>query len=144
MSDFEFSEIEDIDLQFDMELESDLKKDMSSDAYGNVSNHPLYKKLAGMIDRCTNPNNSQYKYWGGKGISVYKEWNSLKKFPQFFDWAIETGWKEGMELDRINPDKNYEPANLQWLTKEEHALKTLNDQRRKNYFANPNQTEIGF
>ena len=144
MDDFEFDEFEDIELEVDSELDSVEKKDISSDTYFNVSKHPLYKKLAGMLDRCTNPNNSSYEYWGGKGIKVFSAWNSLSKFSEFYNWSIETGWKEGMELDRINPDKDYEPSNLQWLTKNEHSLKTLNDQRRKTYFANPDQTELNF
>lgn len=144
MDDFEFDEFEDIELQEMIELNADEKKDISSDTYRNVSNHPLYKKLAGMLDRCTNPNNNSYEYWGGKGIKVFESWNALAKFSEFYHWSIETGWKEGMELDRINPDKDYEPSNLQWLTKEEHSLKTLNDQRRKQYFSNPDQTELNF
>jgi len=144
MDDFEFDEFETIELQEMIELNADEKKDISSDMYRNVSNHPLYKKLAGMIDRCTNSNNNSFEYWGGKGIKVFAAWNALSKFAEFYHWAIETGWKEGMELDRINPDKDYEPSNLQWLTKEEHSLKTLNDQRRKQYFANPDQTELKF
>ena len=142
--DFDYNEFEDIELQMDLDLSKDIKKDLSSDEYKTVSNHPLYKKLAGMLDRCNNPNNGSYKYWGAKGIKVFSDWNRMAKFANFYNWAIETGWKEGLELDRINPDKDYEPANLQWLNREEHALKTLNDQRRKHYYSDPGQTEIGF
>ena len=144
MDDFDFDEFEDIEHEIDEDLSIHEKKDVSSDQYKSMSKHPLYKKLAGMIDRCTNPNNSSYEYWGGKGIKVYSKWDSLSKFSEFYTWSIETGWKEGMELDRINPDKDYEPSNLQWLTKEKHALKTLNDQRRKQYYANPDQEEMMF
>jgi hypothetical protein len=140
--DFTFDELNDFDDNFLDYLNKNVELDLSSDKYQSMSKHPLYKKLAGIIDRCTNPNNKNFGTWGGKGIQVFEEWNNLKKFPAFYLWAIETGWKEGMELDRINPEKNYEPSNLQWLSKSDHAKKTQNDQRRKDYFSNPDQLEI--
>ena len=34
----------------------------------------LYRTWAGMKNRCLNPNNSAYKWYGGRGISVCQEW----------------------------------------------------------------------
>jgi hypothetical protein len=74
-----------------------------------------------MKDRCENPNCKEYKYYGGKDISVDKEW--LSDFNIFRKWSIENGYKENLSIDRIDPNKNYEPNNCQWITISENSKK---------------------
>lgn len=50
-------------------------------------NDRTYKSWYAMIQRCTNPNNSGYKYYGDRGIVIYKEW---LKFSNFFRDMGET------------------------------------------------------
>jgi len=72
-----------------------------------------------MKQRCRNPNHKKdYYLYGGRGISVCLEWT---KSNEFIKWAIENGYKEGLTLDRINPDGNYEPSNCKWSTWKEQA-----------------------
>ncbi|MEG7700659.1 hypothetical protein U2075_14750, partial [Listeria monocytogenes] len=66
-----------------------------------------------MIQRCTNPNNQKYYSYGARGISFYAGW---KTFIPFQKWALENGYKEGLSLDRIDVDGNYEPSNCRWAT----------------------------
>lgn len=66
-----------------------------------------------MRTRCNNKNLSRYKYWGGKGIKVCEQWND---FITFRDWALSSGYKKNLTLDRIDGDKNYEPSNCRWAT----------------------------
>lgn len=75
----------------------------------------LYKVWNSMKQRCGNKNNSGYKDYGGRGISVCKEWADDAKV--FCDWAIKNGYKQGLSIDRINNDGNYEPANCRWTTR---------------------------
>ena len=46
-----------------------------------------------MRQRCNNPNNSHYQWYGACGISVCKEWN--EDFLNFYEWALKNGYKEG-------------------------------------------------
>ena len=87
-----------------------------------LSGHPLYKSWARMIDRCENPKNPKFQYWGGRGVSVCPEWRT--NFPAFYEWALAHGWSPGLQLDRDNSDKNYSPDNCQWLTSSAHSKKT--------------------
>ena len=72
----------------------------------------IYSVWNEMRNRCNNPNDKSYNRYGGKGISVCKEWDD---FRVFYPWAIENGYKEGLTLDRIDPTGNYEPNNCRWV-----------------------------
>jgi len=52
--------------------------------------HPIYRTWCHMLQRCENPNTSNYKYYGGRGIKVYDEWHDAEKF---IDWALANGWE---------------------------------------------------
>lgn len=81
----------------------------------------LYNIWQGMRQRCTNPHNSRYNIYGGKGIAVYEGWDEFGKFKE---WALANGYKEELTIDRIDSDKNYEPSNCQWITLSENSKKT--------------------
>lgn len=72
----------------------------------------LYKIWCAMHSRTTNPNQWNYQYYGGRGISICDEW---KAFPVFQEWAINNGYIDGLSIDRIDPNKNYEPNNCRWI-----------------------------
>lgn len=82
----------------------------------------LYSIWSKMKDRCLNKNNPAYKWYGGRGITICQEW--LDDFMDFYKWAIENGYKEGLSIDRIDVNGNYEPCNCRWITLEEQALNT--------------------
>ena len=74
--------------------------------------HPLYKAWNSMRYRCYSPNAQQYHNYGARGIKICDEWKT--SFAAFRDWAITSGWRAGLSLDRINNDGNYEPSNCRW------------------------------
>jgi len=75
-----------------------------------------------MLDRCNNPSNEYYKNYGGRGISVCKEWTDDRK--SFFEWALNNGYTEVLTLERINNDKEYSPSNCTWKTRSEQMMNT--------------------
>lgn len=70
-----------------------------------------------MKNRCNNPNNYKYKNYGARGIKVCDEWS--QDFANFYNWAISSGYREGLSIDRIDNNGNYEPSNCRWVTQYE-------------------------
>jgi len=82
----------------------------------------VYKTWKGMRQRCNNPKNNMYRYYGGRGITVCEEWkNSFTAF--YRDMGSLPSSKHG--IDRIYNNGNYEPANCRW------ALPIENNRNRK-------------
>lgn len=82
-----------------------------------------YKAYAGMHERCYNSNHKDYKHYGERGIAVTQEWRI-----DFFNFFEYIGFAPTQEhsLDRIDVNKNYEPGNVRWATKQEQALNRRN------------------
>ena len=83
-----------------------------------LSHHTLYSVWNAMTQRCSNPNTINYHNYGGRGIKVCEEWKN--NFKLFYDWCIANGWKKGLQIDRIDNNKDYEPNNCQWITPSEN------------------------
>ena len=82
----------------------------------NLSKSPIYKIWASMMQRCNNPKNKDFKHYGGRGIKVCDFWHD---FSWFFN---DMGEKpDGLQIDRIDNDGNYEPKNCRWVTAKDNA-----------------------
>lgn len=79
-----------------------------------MKKHKLYGVWVCMKQRCNNPKSAKYKYYGARGIFVCNEWS--ENFLVFYNWAMANGYKEGLSLDRIDTNGNYEPLNCRWVS----------------------------
>lgn len=86
---------------------------------------PLYKSWQNMKNRCYNKKVRQYKDYGGRGITVCDEWRD--SFAAFESWAMSSGYKNGLTVDRIDNDGNYCPENCRWITKQEQQSNKRNN-----------------
>jgi hypothetical protein len=78
---------------------------------------PTYRIWAGIKARCFIPSGKNYKNYGGRGITMSDEWRS-----SFDAFLRDMGERpEGLSLDRINNDGNYEIGNCRWATRKEQA-----------------------
>lgn len=84
----------------------------------------LYYVWHSMKNRCENPKFKSYNDYGGRGITLCKEWHDSKAF---FEWAMNNGYKEGLELDRIDNAKGYCPENCRFITRTENANNKRNN-----------------
>jgi hypothetical protein len=86
----------------------------------NGKEHPLYHAWSSMHRRCRDPNQKDYKRYGGRGIKVCERWNDFALF------LADVGERPlGHSLDRY-PDCNgdYEPSNVRWATPKQQAQNT--------------------
>lgn len=89
-----------------------------------------------MIHRCYNPKCSQYCSYGDRGITVCDEWLDEETGKDiFYNWAITHRYKEGLTIDRIDVNGNYEPNNCRWVTKLEQCWNKRDTKRTKDGFA---------
>lgn len=73
----------------------------------------------GMYERCYNPLRKEYRFYGGKGITICEEW--LKDHTRFEKWAVENGYSDGLSIDRIDEKKGYTPENCRWVTLKDNS-----------------------
>src|ERR1700751_5398398 len=72
--------------------------------------------------RCGNPNNPQYNWYGGRGINVSEKWNDFSSFLRDVGPS-----PSGLLLDRIDNDKGYEPGNCRWTDRATQARNRTNN-----------------
>ena len=77
-----------------------------------------------MVARCCDNKRRDYKFYGAKGIRVCKEW--VEDVQTFINWAKESGYKDNLTIDRIDPKKGYCPENCRFVSPRK------NSQNRRN------------
>lgn len=84
----------------------------------------LYDVYINMKARCRNKRLNIAKYYVDRGIDVCEEWK--KSYGKFRNWSLDNGYREGLTIDRIDNNGNYEPCNCRWITQKENSRNSRN------------------
>lgn len=96
---------------------------------------PGFTSWSSMMARCYNKNHEHYKQYGGRGIKVCRRWHWFKNF--FADLGPRP---DGLSLERVNVNGNYEPSNCKWAT---HKEQMRNTRRNKHYELDGEKKTLG-
>ena len=78
----------------------------------------IYYVWSGMRHRCDYPNDTAYKWYGAKGVTVCPDWYDFETFEA---WALTNGYAPGLSIDRIDNSLGYSPDNCKWSTPTEQT-----------------------
>lgn len=73
---------------------------------------PLYNVWRNMMRRCYDERTDRYSQYGGRGITVCDAWHDIRNFVE----DMGPTFAPGLEIDRIDNDLGYYPANCRWLS----------------------------
>jgi hypothetical protein len=83
--------------------------------HGGKRDHPrLYRIWQGMQQRCYNSAEQNFRYYGGKGITVCDSWRH--DFVVFRDWSLANGYDDRLTIDRKDSALGYSPDNCRWAS----------------------------
>lgn len=104
-----------------MEKENERRSSFEGAWRMNRNRIPEYQIWKGIKARCLNPNCKSYPNYGGRGITICKEW--AESFDSFIGY---TGWRPSKShtVERIENDRGYEPGNVRWATRLEQGANT--------------------
>lgn len=85
----------------------------------------LWSSYKDMKRRCLNPEDKSYKRYGARGIGVCPEW--IDSFQSFCSWALRNGYRDDLQIDRIDNNADYCPENCRWVTAAENSRNCRNN-----------------
>jgi len=87
----------------------------------NTKYDSLYDAWNNMKQRCLRPGHKGFHRYGGRGITICNQW--LQSYENFRQDMLPL-WQKGLQLDRIDNNRNYEPSNCRWATRSENMKNT--------------------
>ena len=88
------------------------------------TSEPLYGVWNTMRARCESPKHNRYHIYGGRGITVCAEWQDYTKFRS---WASRSGYRSGLQIERVDTNGNYEPSNCEWRSPKDQQRNRRNN-----------------
>lgn len=89
------------------------------------SRTPEYSIFLAIRQRCNNPNNTFYHYYGGRGIKICDRWSTFDAF------IADMGRKPDPKstIDRIDTNGDYTPENCRWVSRKVQQNNCRNNRR---------------
>ena len=84
-------------------------------------NTKVYSIVECVIRRCHDPKKDNFQNYGANGIFVCDEWRHDRGV--FCKWLEDQGYREGLQIDRIDNDKGYSPDNCRLIP---HSFNGIN------------------
>lgn len=81
----------------------------SNDSFSKTRTYRIY---TGIKTRCYNKRSKAYSWYGARGIKMCKRWDNYRNFVADMGLA-----PDGLSIDRVDPNGNYEPNNCRWANK---------------------------
>lgn len=101
-----------------------------------MKNTRIYHIWQGAKNRVFNQNDKHWPDYGGRGITMCKEWAT--SFECFRDWAFANGYSENLTIDRIDVNGDYCPENCRWVTKADQQR----NKRNNRYYTYNGKTQL--
>ena len=102
-------------------------RDFGHSRRGNLRRCKIYNTWLRMRHRCLGKSKDAL-YYKDRGITICDEWRD--DYDAFRAWAIKSGVRKDLTLDRIDNDGPYSPGNCRWITQSDQN-------RNKRYVVTP-------
>lgn len=80
-----------------------------------LSRTRIYTLWSSMKRRCYTTSDTNFRFYGKRGIEVCKAWRNADGFMNFYQWSMENGYKDNLSIDRLSNDGDYSPTNCRWV-----------------------------